>query len=129
MPSLDTGRRGETIPRMSNGAEIEKHLYLICWPNYALVASMLPPHEFGKHYTIGSSRYFHGQTIFAEIDVDYRHDYFEIPRFLDEMKPGPDGQPKRTKFVSCYRVLEHIELSAFKNLYVTSASGTVRVDA
>lgn len=106
-------------------SDIEKHLYLICWPNYALVGSMLPPTEFGKHYTLGSSRYFHGQTIFAEIDVNFRHDYFEIDRFLAEVKPDSDGNPKRTKFISCYRVLEHIDFSALKNLYVTSAAGNV----
>ena len=45
----------------------EQHLYAIMWPNHALVASNLGPDEFGKHYTIGSSRYFHGQVVFAEI--------------------------------------------------------------
>ena len=94
-------------------------------PNYALVASMLPPQEFGKHYTIGSSRYFHGQVVFAEIQNDYRHDYFPIDRVLAEVKPKPDGSPKRTKFISTYRVLEHVDLSAFKSLYVTSVMGLV----
>ena len=49
------------------GDNTEIHLYVIMWPNYALVASNLPPEEFGKHYTLGSSRYFHGQVVFAEI--------------------------------------------------------------
>ena len=47
----------------------EKYLYAIMFPNHALVASMLPPVEFGKHYTVGSSRFFHGQVVFAEIDI------------------------------------------------------------
>ena len=105
---------------MSN---IEKRLYVILWPNHALVASMLPPEDFGKHYTLGSSRYFHGQVIFAEIDETYRNDYFPIDRLLAEVKPKADGSPKRTKFISTYRVLEHVDLSAFKNLYVTSVTG------
>ena len=41
---------------MENNTEV--HLYVIMWPNYALVASNLAPDEFGKHYTLGSSRYF-----------------------------------------------------------------------
>ena len=105
--------------------EIEKHLYVILYPNFALVASMLPPKAFGKHYTLGSSRYFHGQVIFAEIDPNYRNEYFPIDRFLQEVKPKPDGSPKRTKFISTYRVLEHVDLSAFRNLYVTSTMGLV----
>lgn len=102
-----------------------KFLYAIMHPNYALVASMLPPTEFGKHYTLGSSRFFHGQVIYAEIDVNYRHPYFPIDRYLDETRPNADGSPKRTKFVKCYRVLEHLELSAFHGLYVTSSLGKV----
>ena len=104
---------------------IERHLYVIMWPNHALVASNLPPDEFGSHYTIGSSRYFHGQVIFAEIDVDYRHEYFQIEKYLPDVKPGLDGFPKRTKFLSTYRVLEHVALDAFKTLYVTTSEGKV----
>ena len=57
-------------------SSIEQHLYVIMWPNYALVASNLPPEEFGRHYTVGSSRYYHGQVIFAQIQDDYRHEFF-----------------------------------------------------
>lgn len=106
-------------------SDIERHLYVITWPNFALVASMLPPHEFGKHYTIGSSRYFHGHVIFGEIDVNYRNDYFQIDKYLADVKPNDAGEPKRTKFIATYRVLEHIDFSAFLNLYVTSVEGKV----
>ena len=95
------------------------------WPNYALVASNLPPEEFGRHYTVGSSRYYHGQVIFAQIQDDYRHDYFQIDELLEEVVPNQAGRPKRTKFISCYRVLEHIDLSSFLDLYITSVSGKV----
>ena len=94
-------------------------------PNYALVASMLPPMEFGQYYTLGSSRFFHGQVIFAEIDPEYRNPYFNIDEQFAEMTPKADGTPKRTKFVSCYRVLEHLDLKAFRDLYVTSSLGKV----
>jgi hypothetical protein len=103
----------------------QKYLYAIMYPNHALVASMLPAEEFGKHYTVGSSRFFHGQVVFAEIESTYRHPYFPIDRLLEEVKPKPDGSPKRTKFIKNYRVLEHLELSAFKHLYVTSVVGRV----
>ncbi len=103
----------------------DKFLYSIMYPNYGLVASMLPPAQFGKHYTVGSSRYFHGQVIFAEIDINFRHDYFPIDKALAEMKPKLDGSPKRTKFIKTYRVLEYLDLSAFKNLFVTTPNGKV----
>jgi hypothetical protein len=106
-------------------AEYAKYLYSIMHPNYALVGSMLPPAEFGKHYTIGSSRFFRGQVIFAEIDIKFRHEYFPIDRFLEELTPKPDGTPKRTKFIKTYRVLEHLNLAMFKDLYVTSPAGKV----
>ncbi len=103
----------------------EKYLYVILYPNYALVASMLPPEQFGRHYNLGSSRYFHGQVLFAQVDTDYRNDYFRLDAALADVKPKPDGSPKRTKFIKSYRVLEHIDLEAFKNLYVTSPIGRV----
>ncbi len=103
----------------------EQHLYAIMWPNHALVASNLGPKEFGNHYTIGSSRYFHGQVVFAEVDANYRNDYFEIERYMAEVVPKPDGSPKRTKFISTYRVLEHLDVAAFRNLYITSVEGKV----
>ena len=74
---------------------------------------------------MGSSRYFHGQVVFAEIDIEFRHPYFAVETFLDELKPKPDGSPKRTKFLKTYRVLEHLDLSAFKSLYITSVVGKV----
>ena len=103
----------------------EQRLYAIMWPNHALVASNLGTNEFGRHYTTGSSRYFHGQVVFAEIDPAYRHDYFEIDRYMVEVVPKPDGSPKRTKFISTYRVLEHLDLQAFRDLFVTSVEGKV----
>ncbi len=104
---------------------VEKHLYVIMWPNYALVGSNLPPAEFGKHYTLGSSRYFHGQVVFAEIDPEYRHPFLNIDKYIDEIRPNAAGRPKRTKFIATYRVLEHVDLEALRDLYVTSTMGKV----
>ena len=105
--------------------EYRKHLYVITWPNYALVASMLGPKEFGRHYATGSSRFFHGTVVFAEIDSTFRHPFFKIDELLEDVKLSPDGSPKRTKFIATYRVLEHIDLAALQNLYVTSVEGRV----
>jgi hypothetical protein len=103
--------------------EHQKHLYMIVFPNNALVASMLPPKEFAQHYTIGSPRHFHGKVIFAEIDIAFRDPFFPIDEFLEKTVPHEDGMPKRTKFISSYGVLEHVSFDAFRSLYLVTTNG------
>jgi len=105
--------------------EYKKHLYLILFPNEALVASQLTPEEFGKHYSIGSPRHFTGKVVFVEVDINYRHEYFQIDEFLKSTEPDVPGRPKRTKFVKSYRVIEHINLSALEKLYLVTTEGGV----
>ena len=103
--------------------EYEKRLYMILYPNQALVASQLDPDMFAKHYTSGSSRHYSGKVIFAAIDKNYRNDYFSIDEVLRKTVPHEDGSPKATKFISSYRVLEHVDFSAIGTLYVTTQEG------
>jgi hypothetical protein len=105
---------------MSNYA---KHLYLILFPNEALVASQLSPEEFGKHYAIGSPRHFMGKVIFAEVDINYRDEYFRLDQYLGQTETV--GRPKRTKFVKSYRVLENIDFAALQKLYLVTTDGAV----
>ena len=37
--------------------------------------------------------------------------------------PHPDGHPKKTKFISSYAVLEHIDFKALKHLYLVTTNG------
>jgi hypothetical protein len=106
-------------------AESQKHLYLILHPNEALVASQLSPEEFGSHYSIGSPRHFTGKVIFAEVDIAYRHEFLRIDDYLAQTESRFPGRPKRTKFVKSYRVLEHIEISALRKLYLVTTDGAV----
>ncbi len=103
----------------------QKHLYLILFPNEALVASQLTPEEFGQHYSIGSPRHFMGKVIFAEVDIQYRHEELRIDEYLKMTESGIPGRPKRTKFVQSYRVLERINLSALQKLYLVTTDGGV----
>ena len=102
---------------------LAKHLYVIVHPVNALVASQLPPEKFAEHYTIGSSKHYEGKVIFAELDSAFRDKYFEIDHYLKETVPHPDGSPKKTKFISSYAVLEHIDLKALKSLYLVTTDG------
>lgn len=109
----------------TNMASLEKHLYVIVHPINALVASQLTPAEFAEHYTIGSSKHYQGKVIFAELDIGFRDKYFEIDHYLDATVAHPDGSPKKTKFISSYGVLEHIDLKALKALYLVTTNGKV----
>lgn len=103
----------------------EKHLYMIVFPINALVASQLEPDQFGEHYTIGSAKHFSGKVIFAEIDINFRNKYFDIDKYLAQTISHDDGQPKKTKFISSYNVLENINLSAIQTLYLCTTNGKV----
>ncbi len=100
-------------------------LYVILHPNSALVASQLAPEQFAAHYRVGSTRYFAGRLIFAEVDSSFRHPYFGIEEALAHVKPHPDGRPKATRFVCSYRVLEHIDFKAIGQLHIADPAGHV----
>lgn len=100
------------------------YLYLSMTPE-ALIASMLPPEEFGVYYAVGTNKRTQGQALFFEIDMDFKSDYFNLASIEERCVPHVDGKPKRSVYLSTYRVLENIPLSAFKNLYLTTADGKV----
>jgi hypothetical protein len=91
----------------------------------ALVASMLAPEEFGLYYAIGSDHKVHNQAIFIELDPDFRSDDFRIEEGLDRCVPHQDGSPKKSVYISVYRVLERLPLAVMKKLYLVTAYGEV----
>ncbi len=103
----------------------EKHIYMILHPNNFLIASGLTPEELGRHYLTGSDLHYNGRLIFAEIDIEYRNDYFDIDWALNQITPHLDGRPKATKFISAYRVLEHIDFDSIKSLYIANSTGAI----
>ena len=98
-------------------------LYLILHPNLALVASQLDYQQFAKHYTQGSSKHYNGKVVFAEVDPEYRNDYFRIDEVFDQVRPHSDGRPKATKFISTYRSLEHVDIKAITRLFLATQEG------
>ncbi len=100
------------------------HLYLSLIPE-ALIASMLSPEEFGSYYAVGSHKKLHGQAVFAELDPTFRHDYFKIEEGIKRCVPHADGRPKRSVYISTYRVLEHMPLDALQKLYLVTAYGEI----
>ncbi len=106
--------------------DYQKRLYIILFPNHALVASHLTPEQFAHHYQLGSGKYYGGKVIFAEINAKFRNPYFNIDKAFKELIPHSDGAPKKTKFISSYRVLEHLDLDMLENLYLSNESGKIQ---
>jgi hypothetical protein len=100
------------------------HLYLSMLPE-ALIASMLAPDEFGVYYAVGSQKKSRGQAIFFELDPGFRHEFFQIDEGMRRCVPHEDGSPKRSIYISVYRVLEHVPLDAIRRLYLVTQDGRV----
>jgi len=104
------------------------HLYLSLIPE-ALIASMLNPEEFGAYYAVGSEKKSRGQAIFFEIDPQFRGKGFQVDEAIKRCVPHDNGSPKRSIYISVYRVLENIPMEAIQSLYLTTQDGrTLKLD-
>lgn len=103
----------------------QNHLYMILHPTYSIVGSQYSPEEFATHYMSGSTRHYNGKVVFAEIDINYRHEFFNIDQGVAGLVAHEDGRPKATKFIATYRVLEHVSSDAIQRLYLTTPSAVV----
>jgi hypothetical protein len=108
---------------------VSVHLYLSLVPE-ALIASMLGPEEFGSYYAVGNKKKSSGQALFFEVDPDFRSKYFRINEGVARCVPHEDGTPKASIYISVYRVLEQVDISALGKLYLTTQDGrTIGLDA
>jgi hypothetical protein len=103
---------------------MSKYVYLTCTPE-ALVASMLPPEGFGMYLSTGTKKRNKGQTIFFEVDLEQIRDLIDMNSLDKRCVAKEDGSPKSSVYLSVYRVLEMIPVSALKSLYLTTDHGTV----
>jgi len=95
----------------------------------ALIASMLAPEDFGVYYAVGSQKKARGQAIFFEVDPNFRNKELNIEEGFRRCVPHEDGSPKRSIYISVYRVLEHVDLKAVGSLYLTTQDGrTLGID-
>jgi len=102
---------------------MNQYIYLSITPE-SLVASHLPPAEFGNYLAVGTRKRLRGQAIFLELDpaklknlpVDYLN---------ERLVPYDNGEPKRSLYLSIYRVLENTPLDAMKKLYLVTDDGKV----
>lgn len=101
------------------------HLYMLCYRFEALVASHLEPEAFGLYMAVGTKKNTKGNVMFFEIDPGMKSDHFDLSVIDRECLPQVEGKPKRSKYISIYRVLEHIDLSQIMRLYLVTADGRV----
>jgi len=103
---------------------MSKYIYLTCNPE-ALVASMLPPESFGLYLSTGTKKRNKSQAIFFEVDLGKIEKLIDIDSLNKRCVAKPDGTPKSSVYLSVYKVLEMIPMSALKSLYLTTDHGCV----
>jgi hypothetical protein len=103
---------------------MSKYIYLTSNPE-ALVASMLPPEAFGMYLSTGTKKRNKGQAIFFEVDLDKISSLIDIDSLNKRCVAKPDGKPKSSVYLSVYRVLETVPISALKSLYLSTDHGCV----
>lgn len=103
---------------------MKTYLYLSLIPE-SLIASMLPPDQFGNYYAVGTEKRSRGQAIFFDVDPCFQSDYLPMQDIAKRCVPHSDGSPRRSTYLSIYRVLEHIPLSALGNLHLATTDGRV----
>jgi hypothetical protein len=101
---------------------MSKFIYLTATPE-ALIASMLPPVEFGAYLSTGTKKRNRGQAIFFEVDLRQIENLIDMDSLNQRCVAKPDGKPKSSVYLSVYKVLEMIPLSALKSLYLTTDNG------
>lgn len=103
---------------------MQKYLYLSLTPE-ALIASMLPPHEFGNYLAVGTKKRTRGQAIYFEVNPELVGDKFPMKRMEEKCVPDENGKLKRSVYLSIYRTLENLPLNSLKNLYLATDDGRV----
>jgi hypothetical protein len=97
------------------------HLYLSLIPE-ALVASHLPPEEYGAYLALGPKKRSHGQAVFFKLSDAYAQQKLESYEGIAEMR---DGRLRRSAYLSIHRVLEQTPLDAIESLHLTTNDGHV----
>lgn len=103
---------------------MDTYIYLTSTPE-ALVASMLPPESFGLYLSTGTKKRNKGQAIFFEVDLEKISGLIDMDSLKKRCVVKPDGKPKSSVYLSVYRVLETIPVSALKSLYLSTDHGCV----
>lgn len=103
---------------------MKRYLYLMLTPE-SLVASMLPPFEFGTYMAVGTKKMSRGQAIYFEVDMELAKGILPMDYIDKRCVPTATGEPKRSVYVKIYRALESTPLKALRSLYLATHDGRV----
>lgn len=103
------------------------HYYMICSRFESLIASHLDPEAFGTYMAVGTKKLASGHVLFFEIDPGFSKltGHFRTHDIEQRCAPHDDGTPKRSKYISVYRVMEFLPLPVYRALYLTTPDGRV----
>lgn len=97
------------------------HLYLSLIPE-ALVASHLPPEEYGAYLSLGPKKRSHGQAIFFKLSDSYARKKLDEYPGIAELR---DGRLRRSAYLGIHKILEQTPLDALETLHLTTNDGHV----
>jgi hypothetical protein len=102
---------------------MKQYIYLTATPE-SLVASHLPPMEFGNYLAVGTRKRIRGQAVFFEVEPGMLKN-LPLEHIEKRLVPYENGEPKRSLYLSIYRVLENTPLRSLKDLYLVTDDGKV----
>ncbi|NCB00921.1 MAG: hypothetical protein EOM67_01995 [Spirochaetia bacterium] len=97
--------------------------YVVFSPIEAFIASQLEPKEFGSYMARGSKKGSAERLMFAEVKGEFG-DYFDWDYAKEKCIAHSDGRPKHSLYLSIYRVIEHIPLEQYKDVYLVNKDGS-----
>jgi hypothetical protein len=103
---------------------MNRYLYLNLVPE-SLVASMLPPEEYGKYLAVGLHRRSNEQAIFIELEPGFDAKGIPLNQIEERCHPHADGAPRKSTYLAIYRVLERLPISAMKAVYIVTDDARV----
>lgn len=107
------------VTSCEKGSVVSTYLYLSMIPE-SLVASMLPPAEFGRYLAVGTRKQARGQAMFFDLQGEFPSDYFDFLAVHQRCVPHADGLPKHSLYLGIYRVMERVPLEFVNHLWLVT---------
>lgn len=103
---------------------MKPYLYVSLIPE-SLIASHLNPEEFGSYLSVGSQKRSRGQAIYFKLSDSYTQEALKKYGMDADLGRTLGEPPRRSAYISIYRVLEETPLEALEMLYLTTDDGRV----
>jgi hypothetical protein len=103
---------------------MQSYLYLSMMPE-ALVASHLAPDDFGAYLAVGTKKRSRGQALFFRLTDEYARARLEILGQRSLLDRHANGQPRKSAYLSIYRALEQVPVTALESLHLVTDEGRV----